>query len=431
MNFYHKIIHFIEPTDSYGTKISHGDKTHILFNFSMLLCGLLLTYATYTIAVLKYLQLAQIEYFLAILAFCCPFILKFTKSYLLASNVLIVVGLITGTTVSLFTGGVEGPVIFWLALCPLCSGMLLGKRGVFFWGTFTFGIAVLFGVFNENVQVFEGLITDKRILKSLRYRAVFGTILFSSLFTYFYQRIVDKSIGKIINQKYQLGNLLRVVGHDISNPIVLILGICKRVLRRNPEDKNLNKILRAGVTIKEIIEQVRGMQALESGKSNINLGPVSVLDTFEKGGFVFSDALEKKNLNLVYMNDKKDFHVQAESVTFSNQVFNNLLSNAIKFSPKGGNIEVSCEELDESLVKLSVKDYGIGIPEEVERNLFKLSSKTSRFGTDGESGTGFGMPLVKFYVDLYEGEIEVDSYPAEKYPDSHGTTFSLLMKKAA
>jgi signal transduction histidine kinase len=86
----------------------------------------------------------------------------------------------------------------------------------------------------------------------------------------------------------------------------------------------------------------------------------------------------------------------------------------------------------ESEVLISIKDSGIGMPNKIKDSLFSSTAKTSRPGTNGEKGTGFGMPLVKVMIEEMGGHVTVDSI--EKVADNqtdHGTTIHLKVPKAA
>ncbi len=92
----------------------------------------------------------------------------------------------------------------------------------------------------------------------------------------------------------------------------------------------------------------------------------------------------------------------------------NLLSNAIKFTPGGGVITVSSP----SAMSVAVKDSGTGIPPKMLNDIFKHEVKTTTPGTDGETGTGLGMPFCKEIMDAHSGKIKVDTGEV-------GTTFTL------
>ncbi len=74
-----------------------------------------------------------------------------------------------------------------------------------------------------------------------------------------------------------------------------------------------------------------------------------------------------------------------------------------------------------------MRDFGIGIPADLLDDLFDISKATSRSGTGGESGTSFGMPLMKKFVTAYGGRIQVESSTEESGSSEHGTEVILWM----
>jgi len=112
-------------------------------------------------------------------------------------------------------------------------------------------------------------------------------------------------------------------------------------------------------------------------------------------------------------------------LTMTRSILNNLISNAIKFTPNGGTIHVSVES-DQKMVKITVKDNGIGMPPEMVKSLFKTAQHFSTPGTDEEKGTGLGLLLCKEFIEKNGGTISVSSDLLK------GSTFSFtlpLMKK--
>jgi PAS domain S-box-containing protein len=90
-------------------------------------------------------------------------------------------------------------------------------------------------------------------------------------------------------------------------------------------------------------------------------------------------------------------------------VFRNLLSNSIKFTPKKGSVNISALANEQNEVQICVCDSGIGMEKELIDNLFKLSAKVKRLGTDGEPSTGLGLILCKDFVEKNGGTIRVES----------------------
>ncbi len=121
--------------------------------------------------------------------------------------------------------------------------------------------------------------------------------------------------------------------------------------------------------------------------------------------------------------------VLADAKILANHVFNNLISNAIKFSYPDSSIVVTVHRQGDRIT-IQVTDRGIGMPPELVASLFDLDAKTTRPGTDGEPGTGFGMRTVKSFMDLFGGQIEISSTPESLRPNDHGTTVGIRLRSA-
>jgi signal transduction histidine kinase len=86
------------------------------------------------------------------------------------------------------------------------------------------------------------------------------------------------------------------------------------------------------------------------------------------------------------------------------RVFSNLIGNAIKFSAERGLITIRMESIENNIL-VSVQDNGIGIPAELQENVFDLSGKAKRKGTAGEASFGLGLVICKQIVELHNGKI--------------------------
>jgi len=248
------------------------------------------------------------------------------------------------------------------------------------------------------------------------------------------QKMVDEKTKALTKTAETKATLLRVLCHDLSNPLVLVTGLLE-LLENNriPEDKKVAKyktLARAAQLMADILSNVREMEAVDSGKHAINLVPVNLDRMFDDLNLIFRDRLNEKSINLEISNEVPEgFGVLADPVSLSNHVFNNLVSNALKFSFPGSTVHVVAK-VEEDMVHVSVTDTGVGMSEEIALAIFDPTRQTTRLGTAGEKGTGFGMPIVKSFVEKYSGRIQVESTSAEINPSKHGTSFHLYLKKA-
>ena len=171
----------------------------------------------------------------------------------------------------------------------------------------------------------------------------------------------------------------------------------------------------------EIINLIRKMRAFE--EKDIETYKVNLKNMVDQSYFMLQGKLIEKNIALE-IDVPKEIEVVAEEVSLKSSVINNLLTNAIKFSEPGSTIQIEVER-EAKLVKLYVKDNGIGIPDYLCKDLFDITKSTSRPGTNEESGTGFGMPLVKKFMQRYGGTIDISSRSIEENPEDHGTDITL------
>lgn len=235
----------------------------------------------------------------------------------------------------------------------------------------------------------------------------------------------------IQSQKDNLNEMVHILCHDLANPLQVISMIVQSA-RGNPASlaNDYNVILDSTTQSLNIIDLVRYLRAIEEGKTDLILSPVDLKLAMDKSMEIIEYRFKDKHVTLS-TNIEIGTVVIAEEYSLINTVLNNLISNAIKFSYKDSYIEIESEiksEIKSDELTLTFKDHGVGIPKDLMQNLFKSSAKTTRSGTSGEAGTGFGLPLVKKIMHMYGGEICIDSREIAENPENHGTNIILTFK---
>ena len=246
---------------------------------------------------------------------------------------------------------------------------------------------------------------------------------------------LQQELRKEVEEKQAL---IRILTHDISTPLSVIYGQAELLTLKsqgtaaNDLEKSTRLISKSVDRIHEIINHIRTMEAVKSGKVKLEPEPVALKSVFQEAGLFFQEPLLEKNLSLEIVPTLENIKtkIMAERISFAAHVMNNLLSNAIKFSFPGSviRLEVRDDPGDET-VTVVLKDRGMGMPAEILENIYSPSAPTSREGTAGEKGTGFGMPIVKSYMEMFAGEISIRSKVKEKHPHDHGTEIHLILKK--
>jgi signal transduction histidine kinase len=227
--------------------------------------------------------------------------------------------------------------------------------------------------------------------------------------------------------------LLTVVSHDIANALTVLQNeLSLTRFAGHPKQPthvlDLDRMAYACANIDQIISSVRMLEALEQGRTSFSTKRVDLASVFEYAEVIFGKRLERRRMRFAFPTLTAETRfVMAEPRILANQVFGNLLSNAIKFSYPDSTITLSVtRQGDETVV--GVIDRGIGIPTDWLGDLFTLEAKTTRTGTDGEPGTGFGLRTVKHFVELFGGRLVIASRAEDESPDDHGTTVEVRLK---
>lgn len=240
---------------------------------------------------------------------------------------------------------------------------------------------------------------------------------------------VKFSREQILKQSEERKQLIHILCHDLTNPFVSLISTFELI----SEDISFWEVVKEQINISihnglDVIDLVRDMLALEDGAFQIKLASCDLSSLLAESISILSHQAEAKKVQIEVMTDI-DQQVLVEKRSFINSVLNNILTNAIKFSYPHSKIVVSAYE-ENDLVAITIKDSGIGMSKSLKNDIFDLSRFTSRSGTQGEKGTGFGMPLVKKMMLEYGGDIELASKEKTESSADHGTLVTLKLISA-
>lgn len=234
----------------------------------------------------------------------------------------------------------------------------------------------------------------------------------------------------VIRQRNELREMVQILCHDLSNPLGAVISSFE-LSEYDPSylDQNKHLILSYVRRQYEIIGLVRELRSIAEDKSVFNLIPVDVTKAVNESIETLQYQMTRKNIKAV-VSLEENTYVLAEKVSLINSVLNNLLTNAIKFSYPDSVITVASQKKD-GKVLISISDKGMGIPGDLKNKIYAIDRRNTRFGTMGEKGTGFGMPLVKKFVTEYGGDIEITSKDENEHPQDHGTLITLSLISAS
>jgi signal transduction histidine kinase/Tfp pilus assembly protein PilF len=242
---------------------------------------------------------------------------------------------------------------------------------------------------------------------------------------------------KLAAAKQVKTDLLNIAAHDLKNPLQIIMGFAEIIAERVSDDRetvqNAEFISRSSQRMFKLIEKFLDASALDDSSLRLNKLPVKI-GTLISQAITLVEPVAKKKSQTIHVVATSDAvcSVDAERMT---DVFENLLSNAVKYSPKGAGIWVRLENADESksvvphaaaVVRITVKDEGLGLSDDDKTKLFGKFQKLSARPTAGEHSTGLGLAIVKQIVELHGGKVWAASEGKEK-----GTTFFVELESEA
>ncbi len=226
-----------------------------------------------------------------------------------------------------------------------------------------------------------------------------------------------------INHQYR--ELLHLMSHDLANLFLPILSGLNMLDDRIPSEtlRTLRTAVDNGMNLICLARNLWG------NKMDSELRPVNLREAIDISQTIFERSLADKQIEFI-KNIEGNLSVYAEPVSLINIVFNNILSNAVKFSFRGSKIIFEARQIGDT-VAVMIRDFGVGMPEELKKDIFHIQNTFPAKGTEGETGIGFGMPTVRKFVNLYNGKIEVFSKQKEDDPLDYGTEIRLILKSAS
>jgi PAS domain S-box-containing protein len=217
---------------------------------------------------------------------------------------------------------------------------------------------------------------------------------------------------------------LAVLSHELRSPLNPILG-WSSLLQSNKLDeakkaKALATIQRNAQLQSELIDDLLDVSRILRGKLSLNVAPVNLAATIQGAMETVRLAANAKSINLQAALKLKDGKV-AGDVTRLQQVIWNLLSNAVKFTPEGGQVNISLEQLG-SHAQITVSDTGKGITPDFLPYVFDYFRQADGATTRNFGGLGLGLAIARHLVELHGGTIEAESLGV-----GQGATFTIRL----
>jgi len=169
----------------------------------------------------------------------------------------------------------------------------------------------------------------------------------------------------------------------------------------------INRIGETGDRQKELITQLLNYSRYEGRDFNIEKSHVNIIHVRYRILPNFIQIAANKNQEIHFTYENNEIIILTDSTLFS-RIIENILSNAIKYSLKNKNISISIQSLN-GKARIKIKDEEPGFKEDEKEIMYKPFVKLWAKPTDGESSTGLGLSIVKRFVELNGGSIELNS----------------------
>ena len=236
---------------------------------------------------------------------------------------------------------------------------------------------------------------------------------------------LQESQKELLELNENKNKFFSIIAHDLRSPFMALSGISQMISEDMDsmsvkEVKNMASVIyNSTQNLYKLMENLLHWANIQMDTLKISPSKIDIKKISEQVVLTFQLPLNEKNITVVN-NIKKTFAFADEECVKT--ILRNLINNAIKFSNKGSKIKLSSRIIkSKSVVKISVKDFGVGITKTTLAKIFSIKEKVSKKGTNNEIGTGLGLILSKELVEKNNGNIFVQSKVGE------GSEFSFTL----
>jgi signal transduction histidine kinase len=228
--------------------------------------------------------------------------------------------------------------------------------------------------------------------------------------------------NRILTQVEELKtNFLSMMSHDLKTPIARIQGMTDVVLKdSNPlssrQKEALLTLAKSSEELLEFVSSILNLGRIESKELALNFQSKDPNTLLEEVVAKYEYLAQSKNIQI--STELEPLFSIKMDIDLMRQVFSNLVENALKYSPDGSRILISTEERH-GFVVVQVADQGHGIPQNELPHVFTKFYRSKGAKASTIKGSGLGLYLAKYFVELHKGTISVDSSPGQ------GSTFTV------
>jgi len=246
---------------------------------------------------------------------------------------------------------------------------------------------------------------------------------------------IRQQAEELAGESRRKDEFLAMLSHELRNPLAPIqsaLHLLKahEPAGNHPSSKQAHEVIQRQVaSLTKLVNDLLEVSRVSSGRIHLNLSVVDMNEVIgnalQTAGPQFEERRHVVSIDLC----SGPAWVSADPIRLE-EVLINLFNNAAKFTPDGGRIEILCERPHEdNVVRVTVRDSGIGIDEKLLPHIYDLFSQADSSLARSAGGLGIGLSLVHRLVDLHGGTIQAHSPPVDR-PGGRGTEFVVTLPLA-
>ena len=249
------------------------------------------------------------------------------------------------------------------------------------------------------------------------------------LFQLRWSKILHKSKLDAENASRSKSDFLAQMSHELRTPLNAIIGFSEMMSKGVLGELNNIKykeyvvlINQSGLHLLRIINDILDISKVESGKLELVENTFDLCKLIEETVNTMSNRAAREEVNVVYTVPEKCSNLYADRRIIK-QILFNILSNAIKFTPAGGDVEIKYNIDDAGEIVVEIKDSGQGMSDADLKQAMEPFGQVKSVLVQSHEGTGLGLPLVKAFMEMHDGKMEITSMPG------NGTSVALYIPK--
>lgn len=227
--------------------------------------------------------------------------------------------------------------------------------------------------------------------------------------------------NRLLTQVEELkSNFIRLMSHDLKTPIARIQAMAEIINQENDslsdaQKQALDNITASSEELSQFIASILNLSRIQSKKVKLQIQTRDITQLLQR--VLRNSELSAKRKGITFVTEFEPLFSLKMDEDLMRQVFSNLVENAIKYSPDHTKVKISAKETD-GHIRVQIADEGIGIPKEELPFVFEKFYRAQNAEYEN-SGTGLGLYLARYFVQLHKGQIRVDSEP------NKGSVFSV------